>query len=243
MINADDRAALGRLMDVEHDLSGFTNIARLFPLPGVLMFPHSVLPLHIFEPRYRQMTEDVLAGDRLVTIVQVRQPVRLIAPGTPVIEEVGCVGRIIQHERLPDGKFNYLLLGLRRVRIEREVPSGKLYRTAIASLLDDDYDPEDTSEARAARREELAALFLEVFERVHRVDADLHRLLDTAPEAVLTDVVAHACDLPIDLKQRLLAETRVNVRGVALLEELRMIAAGANKASRPGRFPPPFSVN
>ena len=59
-------------MDDDFDLKDFTNVCRLFPLPGVVLFPHAVLPLHIFEPRYRQMTEDALATDRLIAIVQLR---------------------------------------------------------------------------------------------------------------------------------------------------------------------------
>ena len=230
-------------MDVEHELWDFSNVARLFPLPGVVMFPHSVLPLHIFEPRYRQLTEDVLGDDRLVTIVQVRQPVRLITPGAPILEDVGCLGRIIQHERLSDGKFNYLLLGMKRVRLDREIPSGKPYRTAEATLLENEYDLDDVPDDRLARRAELADLFLKVFSLLHRVDPDLKHLLDTGSEAVLTDIVAHACNLPIELKQCLLAETRVNRRAVTLLSELRMIVASGGNPPRPGRFPPPFSLN
>src|SRR3954468_19038803 len=61
-------------MDGDYDLRDFANVCRLFPLPRVVLFPHAVLPLHIFEPRYRQMTGDALAGDKLVTIVQWRGP-------------------------------------------------------------------------------------------------------------------------------------------------------------------------
>ena len=61
-------------MDGDHDLRDFSNVCRLFPLPKVVLFPHAVLPLHIFEPRYRQMTEDALAGNKLVTIVQCAAP-------------------------------------------------------------------------------------------------------------------------------------------------------------------------
>ena len=65
-------------MDIHTDLTDFSNRCRLFPLPNLVLFPHAVLPLHIFEPRYRQMTEDALAGDQLVTIVQIKPK----APGS-----------------------------------------------------------------------------------------------------------------------------------------------------------------
>ena len=118
-------------MDDDLDLRDFSNVRRLFPLPGVVLFPHAVLPLHIFEPRYRQMTEDALAGDRLVTIVQLRPAGRVdVAGRRRRSRRSAASGRILQHERLPDGRFNFLLLGRKRVRLIREVPSGKLYRMA-----------------------------------------------------------------------------------------------------------------
>lgn len=64
------------MMDNDFELRDFANVTRLFPLPNLVMFPHVVLPLHIFEPRYRQMTEDALAGDRLITMVQITPPAR-----------------------------------------------------------------------------------------------------------------------------------------------------------------------
>src|ERR1700722_7371434 len=115
-------------MDFKSELYEFSNRCRLFPLPDVGLFPHAVLPLHIFEPRYRQMTEDALARDKLVTIVQWRAPFPTEKGAEPALEEIGCLGRILQHERLPDGRFNFLLLGRKRVRLGREIPGDKLYR-------------------------------------------------------------------------------------------------------------------
>src|SRR3954463_13716392 len=101
------------------ELRDFSGVCRLFPLPGVVLFPHAVIPLHIFEPRYRQMTEDALDDDKLVTIVQLIPPGTIYsgALGTPPVDAVGCLGRIIRHERLSDGRFNLLLLGRKRVRL------------------------------------------------------------------------------------------------------------------------------
>ena len=123
-------------MEDEHELSGI-KVLRLFPLSGVVFFPHSVLPLHIFESRYREMTEDALDGDRLVTIVMVRPDAEDSTGEVPEIEEFGCVGRIFKHERLPDGRFNILLVGLKRVRLLREVSSRKAYRVAEGEIIDE----------------------------------------------------------------------------------------------------------
>lgn len=101
----------------------------LFPLPNVVLFPRAVLPLHIFEERYKVMTADALAGSRQVAMA-------LLEPGweknyyhRPAIEPVVCVGTILSHERLADGKYNFLLQGHTRARIVDEV-GGRAYRVA-----------------------------------------------------------------------------------------------------------------
>ncbi len=228
-------------MGEDFDLREFENVCRLFPLPQVVLFPHAVLPLHIFEPRYRQMTEDALVGDKLVTIVQLKVGAPEKKLGAPPIEEVGCLGRILRHERLPDGRFNFLLLGRKRVRLRREIPSNKLYRIAEAEILEDRYgsDPEEP------RRSELIALFRRAFEQRHALDPELSAMLETAlPLGVLTDILAHALGLPPEVNQLLLAETSVDRRIAGLLEILHQIVA-ADSQPGPGRrpFPPPFSPN
>ncbi len=225
-------------MNIDTNLCGFSGHCRLFPLPNVVLFPHVILPLHIFEPRYRQMTHDALAGDHLVTMVQACPPDPAQPWVEPVpIEDVACVGKIIQHERLPDGRSNILLLGCKRVRIEREVASTKLYRVAEVTLLEDQ-DPELDQEER---REELIALFQEVLQASHRADPDLFRLLRADLSlGILSDIVAHALDFPAPFKQQLLAETRVAERVESLIGRLRDHVRG--RASR-RRFPPPFSLN
>src|SRR5580700_9155649 len=97
-------------------LEGFSCTARLFPLPNLVLFPHVIQPLHVFEPRYRQLMEDALQADRLMAIA-------LLQPGweedyhqRPPIHPVVCIGRIFKEERLEDGRFNLLLQGLCRAR-------------------------------------------------------------------------------------------------------------------------------
>jgi Lon protease-like protein len=231
-------------MDDDLDLRQFSGYCRLFPLTGVVLFPHAVLHLHIFEPRYRQMTEDALAGDQLVTIVRLREPTsgEVNALGSPPIETVGCLGQIIQHERLDDGRFNFLLLGRKRVRLTRELPAGeKLYRVAEVELIED----EAGGEPEGPRLDELTRLFRQVFETQGQTDPDLASLLDTVPPlGVLTDIVAHALRLPAVFKQHLLAEPRVRARADTLLGILRVLAEREARTSRrPGPFPPPFSAN
>jgi Lon protease-like protein len=225
-------------MDDPMDPPGSSTRCRLFPLPNVVLFPHAILPLHIFEPRYRQMTEDALADDRQVTIVQIRPTAQGIdwTEPTPIMD-VGCLGRIIQHRRLPDGRFHLLLLGCERVRLVRELDSTKLYRIAQATILED----RELEAEQDSRRNELLELFLDVFQEAHDLDPDLARMLHSDLSlGVLSDIIAHALDLPSSEKQILLAEARVD-RRVTILMGLLARSLAQPQPSR--RFPPPFSLN
>src|SRR5689334_24880459 len=111
-------------------LHDFTGVARLFPLPGLVFFPHAVQPLHIFEPRYRQMAADALAGDRLIAPVLLRPGWEDDYDETPAVHPVACLGRVAKNQLLPDGRYNLVLRGLARVRIREELKTDKRYRVA-----------------------------------------------------------------------------------------------------------------
>jgi Lon protease-like protein len=226
------------MFDKDLDLRDFSGRARLFPLPNLVMFPHVVLPLHIFEPRYRQMTEHSLASDRLITMIQISPPPRGKAWTEPVpLEPVGCLGRIIRHERLPEGRFNFLLLGLKRVRLLREVETGALYRTAEVEILEDILP----TAPEQPRRQELIRLFRRAYDQVHELDSDLADLLGKDISlGVLADILSYTLALPLPLKQCLLGEPSVDARVEKLCSTLRQSLGEA----RGGRnFPPPFSAN
>ncbi len=111
----------------------------IFPLPNVVFFPHTLLPLHIFEPRYRQMLADCLAGDRRLAVVLLRPGWEAEYSGHPAVYTVAGAGEIVASEGLPDGRSNILLKGLGRIMIEGEIASPKPYRIARASWLQDVY--------------------------------------------------------------------------------------------------------
>src|SRR5437870_4822620 len=102
-------------------LAGFAGAARLFPLPNLVFFPHVMQPLHIFEPRYRQMTRDALAGDRLLTLALLQPGWEGDYEGRPALYPVVCVGKIIAHQGLEGGRYNLLVRGLSRARVAREL--------------------------------------------------------------------------------------------------------------------------
>jgi Lon protease-like protein len=212
------------------------SVVRLFPLPNLVLFPHVVQGLHVFEPRYRQMTADALAGDRLIALVKLAD---VFQPDdeVPAIEEVACVGEIIGHEVLPNGRYNLRLRGRSRARIVEEVTTDRLYRTARVELLAD-VAPSDLAQLAGLRRD-LAAAVYPHFPDGSPARQQLQELFDgDQPLGHVCDVLAYALPLPTNLKQSLLAEPRVDQRATVIEYALRTSAA---RAARP--FPPAFSDN
>ena len=105
----------------------------IFPLPNVVFFPHTLLPLHIFEPRYRQMLADCLAGERRLAMALLRPGWEADYDGRPPVHSVAGAGEILGSAMPPDGRSNIVLRGLGRTMIEDELPSPKPYRIARAS--------------------------------------------------------------------------------------------------------------
>jgi Lon protease-like protein len=133
----------------------------IFPLPTAVLLPFELLPLHIFEPRYRQMISDVLEFGRPLIIAQLASGWEGGYEGRPPVDPICGVGIVSRHEQLEDGRYNILVRGIARVRIERELPTGKLYREVQASLLDDAstaVSPEVLTEAMESLRRMLFAL-------------------------------------------------------------------------------------
>jgi ATP-dependent Lon protease len=109
----------------------------MFPLPRVVFFPGTSLPLHVFEPRYREMMKDCIARDRMLMAVALLKPgYESEYEGRPAVHEICGLGRIEQHEELPDGRFNLVLRGLTRVRLREQPAEGKPYRCVKVEVLD-----------------------------------------------------------------------------------------------------------
>jgi len=111
----------------------------LFPLPEVVFLPHTLLPLHVFEPRYRQLVLDVMAGDGILGVPAWAGPAG--ETGLPPLLPICGVGRIVRHQSLPDGRSNIVLLGLGRVRLDEELPPDRPYRRWRSTLLPDEIGP------------------------------------------------------------------------------------------------------
>jgi Lon protease-like protein len=137
----------------------------LFPLPNVVLFPSVFLPLHIFEPRYRQMLRDALAGDRMIGMALLKPGFEADYEGRPPIYEVGCAGLVTHAERLPDGRYNIILRGIDKFRLvgEEQPSSEVLYRRALVTPLDETLADRERHALQQERRK-LEALLVPVLE-------------------------------------------------------------------------------
>jgi Lon protease-like protein len=132
----------------------------IFPLSNVVLFPLVQTPLYVFEPRYVQMAEHVLASSRCVGMVVVPPEHCDELPGDPPIYPVGCAGEIAQAQRLPDGRYNLVLFGVQRFRISSEWPpeGERLFRMAEVEPLDDPYPDAERRRVRDLRERIVALL-------------------------------------------------------------------------------------
>lgn len=168
----------------------------IFPLPGVFLFPAQLLPLHVFEPRYRQLVEDCLDGPGRIVLGTI------VGEGTPApIMPVAGLGEIVRHEKLADGRFHLWLLGLARVRIE-EVPSDRLYRQVRCLPFDEVPVPPD--EGRRLRTLLRAAT-------QSRIEQQLP-LPETTPTGMLADLLLQTLEAPQQVVEQIFAETSVAER-------------------------------
>ncbi len=197
-------------------------VIPLFPLPSTVFYPGTPLPLHIFEPRYRQMTADALEGERKIGMVLLKPDWEAAYFDQPEIFPMGCVGSIEKEIRHPDGKYNFTLVGLRRFRILREV-DGKLYRCAEIDLLEEQNEqeigekPNVTRDGLIERYREFTSLIPKNNSLKEEPDWNLGNLLSQ-----FVDRFAYRLDLSLEQKQTFLEEQDVLRRAEFLHDFLKM---------------------
>ncbi|HVR41798.1 MAG TPA: LON peptidase substrate-binding domain-containing protein [Thermoanaerobaculia bacterium] len=170
----------------------------LFPLPNIVFFPHTRLPLHVFEPRYRQMVTDALDADQRFGIVLLKPGWEADYFGAPATYELGTLGTIEQAAPLDDGRFNILVRGDVRFRILGEV-SRVPYRTARV-IAEPELDP--GAEQSYARREWLADLSRQYLEYLPEQSSVPE--IDTVSLESLTNALIMSLNLDVEEKQKLL---------------------------------------
>lgn len=127
----------GAMRDAVSFDPGALSSLPIFPLPNCVLLPGGLLPLHVFEPRYRELTRDCLAGHQLMAIARLRPGFESSYHGRPAVHDRCGIGKIICSEELRDGRFALLLRGVARAEIARELSDGRAYRVVEARLLDD----------------------------------------------------------------------------------------------------------
>ena len=228
--------------DLDFDADTFSGVARLFPLPNLVLYPHVMQPLHIYEERYREMVEDALAGDKLIAMAVLQPGWENDYESRPPVSSYACLGKIVAHNRLPDGRYNLLVLGVQRIHIDHELDPLRSFRQASVELIDDNYDF-DTPAQNQCLQEKLLAAFRNNLSCECEAPEELEKLLSgEVPLGLLTDLAAYALPLDTAVKQELLAECRVSARAAILLSQVEQLAEDSSaKSSHP--FPPLFSDN
>ena len=193
------------------DLAVALQRVPMFPLPGVVLLPHALLPLHIFEERYRAMTRDVLKGSRFIAV-------SLIAPGEPetaeppAVQRIAGVGEIMMAHELPDGRFNLVLRGRARIRIDEELATPRPYREVSATVLPD-LPAADDAELRDADQS-LRALVGQLADAIPEGGDILRQIVASQDSpAGLVDVLTAQLVYDPTTRQRLL-ETREVMRRI-----------------------------
>jgi len=204
----------------------------IFPLPRALLFPNAVLPLHVFEPRYRKLLADCLAGDGLIGIACLHggdpksEPEDTYdLPGSsslerPFVRRLVGVGSIVAHEALEDGRSNILLKGLGRARIDDELPeeSGRPYRVVHAIWVRDHALAPDRE---SSTRQTLVALAGELADRLPEGGDTLRSLVGSQPNAsALSDLLAAALVTAPDERLRMFETVDVQLRSDGVAEAI-----------------------
>lgn len=188
----------------------------IFPLPNVVLFPNVFLPLHIFEPRYRQMVADALAGDRIIGMVLLRPGWEGNYEGRPPVYPIGCAGLITHAEPIPDGRYNIVLRGLEKFRILEEQSGGEYRIARVQTLM------EETNEAeRASMRNERRRLEALLVPQPEGRGSDA-KVPPTMADEDLVNALAQYLELEPVEKQALLEREGLLARCRSLIELLEM---------------------
>lgn len=242
------------LEDVTRLPDDFDGRVRLLPLPELVVFPHAMQPLHIFEPRYCEMLSDSLATDQLIAMTTLVDEPQTPSNNHPPIASTVCLGRIISHAELEGDRHNILLVGTKRAEVIRELDTGRPFRTAEVKVRDDVYPPTGADKRRALK-EELLKAFGSVIPPSANVQQNLHDLMaGKMGLGPITDIISYTLPFPAVEKLRLLAEPDVDHRANELIEllnsgaiELHSVSVEEQQLELPhapeDKFPPPFSLN
>ena len=194
----------------------------IFPLPNVALFPGAALPLHVFEPRYRDLVRDVLGGSKAMAVARLKPGFEATYAERPAVFDVCGAGFIEEHRMLADGRYDILVRGTDRIRILNEHPPLQTYRLVNATRL---ADLPAVPELAVALHERLRALWSALAPHLPKNARDFAVVADGAEGAgALSDKLASSLFGEPELTQRLLAELDPVERLRIVCDELENIA-------------------
>ena len=203
----------------------------IFPLPDSVILPGGLMPLHVFEPRYRDLTRDCLAGDHLLAIARLQPGNPSDHSGRPMVYDQAGVGRIIASDELPDGRFMLVLRGIGRVQFEHELDATRSYRQMRArTILDLPIKDREVAKARHAKLITLCdQLAMELGRTGSPGAKHLHELVRGAGQpgkgqpGACADAIASALIMDANARQALLEERCPNARLAYTIEQVGAI--------------------
>ncbi len=214
------------MSETSDKVSGVSELP-LFPLP-IVLFPGVPLPLHIFEPRYRQMLDDIRASNSLFGLSYLEDSSE---NDVPPVGSIGCVAEVTEAQTMPDGRSNILTVGVIRYRIEGYVDRDDQYLLARVSFFEDKTEDNETLRAIA---QEVAALFTRIARSVRKINDERTNLPDiseTDPQR-LSFLVASAVELDMNAKQALLELRSTAQRLERLREVLTLVVDNYEERAR-----------
>ncbi|MBS1817281.1 MAG: LON peptidase substrate-binding domain-containing protein [Acidobacteria bacterium] len=194
-----------------------SDLLPIFPLPSVVLFPGVFLPLHIFEPRYRDMVADALSTDRMIGMALLKEGWESDYEGRPPVYAVGCSGLITHAEHLPDGRYNIILRGLDRFRILHE-DHARAYRRALTEPL---HEPTLSSADKIMLKGQRARIESLLSPSGQSAGIDPRAAAALADDDLI-NALAQYLDLDAIEKQALLEKPSIPDRAGALIELLEM---------------------
>ncbi|GAA0870821.1 LON peptidase substrate-binding domain-containing protein [Brevundimonas basaltis] len=211
-----------------HRAADLPQVIPVFPLPGAILLPRGQLPLNIFEPRYLNMIDDAMAGDRIIGMIQPRPGARA-APG---LSPVGCAGRITSFAETSDGRYLITLTGCARFRLGSELPSQSPYRQVRADFtpFEADLAPPPVDDVGLDREGLLDALRAYLETRGLEIDWDT---AETAPPEALINSLSMALPFEPAEKQALLEAASLTDRSSVLTALMTIDAAETGDGDAP----------
>lgn len=219
-------------MNMTLDVPTFDTMPRtipVFPLAGALLMPQGQLPLNIFESRYLAMVQDAMAGERMIGMIQPRDPQDLAEK--PDLYDVGCVGKITEHRETDDGRILIVLTGICRFKIVEELPTITRYRQVLANYAR--YRPDFHTTADPDFPRDRLEGSLDKYFAAKAIEADWEAIKEAPDDALVSALVMMTPFSPAE-KQALLEAEKPSQQGHILCSLLDMVVLESQQAGPGG---------